>query len=110
MSIAYYHGSLGGVIGTFIPTPENPETLSTQTINKIRQTFFKTYVELYVNVFDIVTINDVEISVYCGTYNGVVAIRMKDNFGFAGVIREIVISGITFEYSSGNDILIWIDK
>ncbi|CDR30924.1 Uncharacterised protein [Acholeplasma oculi] len=110
MSIAYYHGSLGGVAGTFIPTPKEPETLSVETLNKIRQVFFKTYVEPKVDDFDIVTIDDVEVLIYYGTYNGVVVVRMKDNFGFVGVIRKIVIAGITFEYSSGNDILVWIDK
>jgi len=110
MSIAYYHGSLGGVIGTFIPKPKEPETLSVETLNNIRQVFFKTHVEPMVDDFDIVTIDDVEVLVYYGTYNGVVVVRMKDNFGSPGVIRKIVIAGITFEYSSGNDILVWIDK
>ena len=110
MSIAYYHGSLGGVTGTFIPTPKEPETLNTETTKKIRHIFFETYVEQKVDEFDIVTIDDVEILLYYGTYNGVVVVRMKDNFGSVGVIREIVIAGITFEYSSGNDILVWIDN
>lgn len=110
MSISYYHGSLGGVAGTFIPIPKEPETLSVEILNKIRQVFFKTYVEPKVDNFDIVTIDDVEVLIYYGTYNGVVVIRMKDNFGFAGVIRKVVIAGITFEYSSDNDILVWIDN
>lgn len=81
-----------------------------EILNKIRQVFFKTYVEPKVDNFDIVTIDDVEVLIYYGTYNGVVVVRMKDNFGFVGVIRKIVIAGITFEYSSGNDILVWIDE
>jgi hypothetical protein len=45
--------------------------------------------------------------VYYGTYNGAVAVRMKDNFGSPGVIREIVIADVMFIYNSGNDIVIW---
>ncbi|MFA7030603.1 MAG: hypothetical protein WC179_10030, partial [Candidatus Cloacimonadaceae bacterium] len=97
-------------IGTFIPKPKEPETLSVETLNNIRQVFFKTYVEPMVDDFDIVTVDDVEVLIYYGTYNGVVVVRMKDNFGSPGVIRKIVIAGITFEYSSGNDILVWINK
>ena len=70
MSIAYYHGSLGGVARTFIPIPKEPETLSVEILNKIRQVFFKTYVEPKVDNFDIVTIDDVEVLIYYGTYNG----------------------------------------
>lgn len=110
MSIAYYHGSLGGVIGTFVPTPKEPENLSAETTKTIRHIYFKTYVEQRVDDFDILNIDDVEILVYYGTYNGAVVVRMKDNFGFIGLIREVIIAGITFEYSSDNDILVWIDN
>ena len=107
MSIAYYHGSLGGVSGDFIPTPKESEILDAELSNKIRNVFFELYVEPHVDEYDIVTINDVEVSVYYGTYNSAVAVMMKDNFGSAGAIREIIVADITFTYNSGNDIIIW---
>jgi hypothetical protein len=72
--------------------------------------FFKTHVKPNISKYDKVTIDDVEIIYYYGTYNDAVVIRMKDNFGSFGVIRKIVIAGITFEYNSGNDILVWVNE
>ena len=112
MSIAYYHDSLGGVDGTFIPTPKNPEVLNAETSNEICQAFFKMYIEPNNdesnNYSTIVTIDEVEILVYYGTYNDAVVFRMKANYVTPGAIREVIVGGITFTYNSGNDIFIWI--
>lgn len=109
-SIAYYHGCLDDSSGTFVATPKEPDTLSVETSNKICQLFFKTHVKPNISKHDKLTIDDVEIIYYYGTYNGAVVIRMKDNFGTFGVIRKIVVAGITFEYNSGNDILVWVNE
>ena len=110
MSIAYYHGSLENIPDTFIPIPKEPGALSVEMSNKICQLFFKTHVKPNISKHDKLTIDDVEIIYYYGTYNGAVVIRMKDNFGTFGVIRKIVVAGITFEYNSGNDILVWVNE
>ena len=71
-NIAYYYNGEHATTD-FVPLPKNPETLSEQTIKKIKQAY-------YDKVFDgnsDATVDDVNIAGYYGTYNGYVIIEIN---------------------------------
>lgn len=114
MSIAYYHN--GGrwhneeiMSEDYVPAPKTPEVLSKKTELKIKNTAAKDYRENY-------NINDAEadgfrITEYCGTYNGCVAIMMRDDYsGTAGVVWTDTIAGVNIYYNSGRTMQIWSEN
>jgi len=104
MSIAYYHGSLDSVDGTFVPTTKNPEVLSAETVLTIKQSWISELGQSHVEA----TIDDVIILKYYGTYGGCIALIITDNYSEDGGDGDyIIIAEVLFTYSSLNRILIW---
>ena len=53
------------------------------------------------------TINDIKIDGYYGIYNGCIAVFMSDKYhGYAGLVWQESIDGITFDYFDSRSILI----
>jgi len=92
MSIAYYHGSLGGVAGTFAPTPKDPEIIGKELEKAIKQSFLDDFIDE-----DGWTIDDFSISYY-GTYDNAVAIFAIFPGGGIDAPWNEIIAGVTFSY------------
>lgn len=109
-SIAHYQ-SAGEDEPNFVPTPMNPEVLSSETIEAIKKTYLVA-LRLATHqdgtfMFPNATIDDVNFFGYYGTYGNAVAIKISDEFsGNAGVVLELVVVGVTFTYS-GVPVAIW---
>lgn len=115
MSIAYYHGSLDSVGGTFVPTPKEPEILSPEIEKSIKETRASTLrVETYSDGTlkqPEATVSDVMIIGYFGKYSDSFAIMLQDSYyDYMDEERSVDIAGVTFNYSNSNSILIWRDN
>lgn len=106
LSIAYYHqGSImNAETATDVFTPKNmePKELSKDIDYSVRQTLVSILNEKFnANSFQI---DNIVICAYYGTYHDGVVIRMiyseADTIALTDVIREDVVSGIKFYYSS----------
>jgi hypothetical protein len=108
--ISFYHDGVGAIYAPIsrAPFPKNPEFLSAKTENKIKQTFLDDY--NYDGDYPIeYTINDITITNYCGTYNGVVVVMIEGLYCYdEGFISETV-ACITFNYSSRNKLRVWTE-
>jgi hypothetical protein len=78
--------------------------LDAGTEKRILQDYFVTYVKP--DMPD-ATLNNIWISRYCGTYNGVVAVKFGNFFGSPGIFLEEVIAGLQFGYSTLDPIYAW---
>ena len=108
INIAYYKNGnkLFEEVENFTPSPKNPETLSEETENAIKETLV--YITNQDNSNTKATKNDFEIFKYYGTYNDVVAIMTINNFSrYLTVTDYIIIDGITCYYADSNRIKIW---
>jgi hypothetical protein len=109
-SIAHYQ-SAGEDEPNFTPTPMNPKVLSNEAIEAIKEEYLKGLLAATHQdgtlLFPNATISDVYFLAYYGTYGGVIAIKISDEFsGYAGVVVELVVAGVTFTYS-GVPVSIW---
>jgi len=91
-----------------IPSPKYPETLNNETIIKIRTAFFVQQVEPFLSDFTpyVVTLKDVEIRRYFGTYNGLIAISIRELFG-SGSWQDEYIDDIRFNQVSPSALLLF---
>lgn len=111
MSIAYYKNR-GRTYNEEImsedyePLPKVPEVLSNLTELKIKSTAAKEYREKYNMQY--AEADGFTITEYCGTYNGCVAVMMRDVYsGEAGVEWTDSVAGVNIYYNSGKSIKIW---
>jgi hypothetical protein len=106
-SIAYYQNG-GSDDENFVPIPKNPEELSEETENAIKET----------RVYDIrndsqepikkAKTDDVSITQYYGTYNTCVAVMLDEAYyAYDAALWDVTIGGIPFHYKDGNRIIIW---
>ena len=94
----------------YVPKPKNPEALSTQTENKIKQSHLVYLKNTYKNDPYVMeaTLDDIMIFKYHGTYNGYVAVMVEDAFsGYTEAIELHTIDGIEIWYGSSNIIKLW---
>jgi hypothetical protein len=82
--------------------------LDAKTEKRILQEFFKTYVKPE-DTEAKATVNDIRITGYFGTYNGVVIVRFGGYFGYADVITVESVAGINFTYPNPKPNLAWKD-
>lgn len=95
------------------PTPKNPETLDEKTVSKIKNdSLIKLLAEKDKDgrqLYPKATTKDIYVKYY-GTYNDMIAVVVENGFvGYADVILEDVIGGVTFIYSGPFPIL-WKDN
>ena len=108
MNIAYYKNGnkLFEEVENFTPSPKNPETLSEETENAIKET--RAY-DLRIGQFNFEAISgDVYIDEYLGTYNGYVVVMLSDKYtNFAAMESFDNIDGVTIYYSDSQGISLW---
>jgi hypothetical protein len=91
-------GNLLGSGGNDLETAHELGTfpgLDAETEKQILQDYFDTYVKPEDTS---ATVNDIWIGRYCGTYNGVEAVKFFDSFWSAGGLSGEVIAGLQFYY------------
>lgn len=109
----YHNGDWSGVPhGTAIsrgPLPKTPEFLSTETENKIKQTFLDDY---KLNHFEEIyyTIDDISISNYCGTYSNAVIVYLEGLNVYTEAEWSETIEDISFYYNNGNYLRVWVEN
>jgi Ca2+-binding EF-hand superfamily protein len=77
--------------------------LDVETQKWIVQDFFDTYIKPDITG---VTVNDIRLEKYYGTYNGVVVVKFSNSL-YLGVFLEEVIAGLQFSYFTFGPILAW---
>lgn len=102
-TIAYYHSN-GYDCSNITPIPKDPEILDEETLLKLKNDGLILLLDQKdkdgKQKYPCATINDISVIGYYGTYNGVIAVKIKDDFiGFAGVVQSTVIAGVEFTYS-----------
>jgi hypothetical protein len=106
-SIAYYQNG-GSGDETFSPIPKDPEELSDETENAIKETRVYDIRNDSQNPIKRAKTDDVSISRYYGTYNTCVAVMLDEAYYcYTDALRDITIDGIPFHYKDGNNILVW---
>ena len=108
MNIAYYQNGnkLFEEVENFTPSPKNPETLSEETENAIKETLV--YITNQNNSNTKATKNDFKIFKYYGTYNDIVVIMISSIYAnHMDVVSYENIDGITFFYGNTNSITLW---
>ena len=108
MNIAYYQNGnkLFEEVENFTPSPKNPETLSEETENAIKETLV--YITNQNNSNTKATKNDFKIFKYYGTYNDIVVIMISSIYAnYMTVVSYENIDGITLYYGDSNGITIW---
>ncbi len=109
-SIAYYQSGVQDE-PNFVPIPKNPENLSGESEIAIKKTYLANLLaqtnssgkKLYPRA----KMDDINILGYYGTYNDLIAVKISDEYsGFADVVVELTIAGVTFTYS-GACVVIW---
>ena len=117
-SIAYYHHDGKKIVfddsnfcyewldeeESYIPIPKIPECLDTETEKQIKQTHVN---ELHKAGEKRAETKGVFISRYYGTYNGYIAIVMKDNYSHYLVGGPFVIAGMFFSAPNQSELIIW---
>lgn len=111
MSIAYYKNR-GRTYNEeimsedYAPLLKTPEILSEETEFKIKSAAAKEYREKYNMQY--AEADGFTITEYCGTYNGCVAVMMRDDYsGTTGEEWTDSVAGVNIYYNSGNSIKIW---
>ena len=106
-NIAYYQNG-ESPDESFVPTAKNPETLSTETENAIKETKAYDYRNREVNPKTDAKPNAYRIVKYLGTYNNCSAVMIESEYyDHNNAIWEIDIEGIIFKYNNGNRIYIF---
>lgn len=98
----YFQGQPPYISSIYKPaTPKNPEFLSAEAANKIKQAFLDDY---YLNNGNAViySIDDISIESYCGTYNGAVVVYLHGLYGYYQAVWTDIIAGVPFYYRDGN--------
>jgi len=85
--------------------PSGVDFNNTELGKRIRQDYLNNQRNQDPDAYRHYTINDVWINGYYGIYNDCAAVMM--DVGSTGLMYKIVISGILFEYNSGNRIIVW---
>ena len=100
------------------PAPKNPESLSTDVENKIKEAYFNVFIEPKVSThshpeeFDAKRI----VAQYCGKYNGFIAVKMRQGYWdyptVEGRDEAQIVGNIFFtRYHGPEDLLyLWFDK
>ena len=110
MNIAYIQNGqkLYEDVDNFTPTPKNPETLSEETINAIKETSAYSLRNDLLHSEPTATKDDINIDGYYGTYNDFVAIKLTNAFvNYLAVETEEIICGIKFVFGYPNSIIVW---
>ena len=112
LNLAYYNNDGRRYNEEIIAEDFKPAQIIPNELNMLLQNAIKrTYINVWLQKLDKVvpTIEDVEIIKYFGTFNGCVAVTVRDNFsGVAGVETGDYVAGVRFVYSSPADIIyIW---
>ncbi|MCM1306401.1 MAG: hypothetical protein NC037_02550 [Bacteroides sp.] len=103
-NIAYYWSG-GGQRKGFKPTPKNPETLSPETELAIKEDRAE---NLHESGTEEAVADGVKITNYFGTYDGLVAVFVYDNYsGYSTALTQKQIGGVSFKYYDSNQILVW---
>ena len=92
--------------GEYMPRPKNPEVLSPETEEKIKQTYVKEIINGEIDM----SFDSIYIDKYYGTYDGCVAVMMHDTYkcsSFNDMIWEVYVADVLITYMSGNRIKIW---
>lgn len=91
-----------------IPIPKNPEKLSTEQENLIKNDWFLGFNDNpRYSEYDASHVN---INNYYGTYNDFVAIKISDPFtAYTCALWDDIVAGITIKYTDGNSIILWKD-
>ena len=106
-NIAYYWGGSGQRKG-FKPTPKDPEELSAETELAIKEDRAH---RLREQGTENAVADGVRITNYFGSYDGLVAVLIYDNYsGGADVIVEKYVGGVKFMYPNSNQILVWAQR
>lgn len=93
----------------YVARPKNPEKLSDELENKIKEDwFYKLNSESSIDYNDITMINDWTVD-YFGTYNNCVAVMIWGSRGVDGAERDITIDDVVFHYRDGNRMEVWKD-
>jgi len=84
-------------------------SLDDQIKEEIISDFYYTLLEDEYFQAEAITISDIKISVYCGTYNNLVSLRFVDNEILGAVTGQEVIDDLLFKYpyDGGNKVLLW---
>ena len=58
---------------------------------------------------DPIDISDIQISVYCGTYKGYIALRFIDNKNLTSLEGEEIVDNfkLIYPYKGGNTVILW---
>ena len=110
MNIAYIQNGqkLYEEVNDFTPIPKNPETLSEETVNAIKETEAYSLRNSLLHSEPTATADDIDIDGYYGTYNDFVAIKLTNAFvGYPAVETEEIICGIKFVLGYPNSIIVW---
>ena len=90
-----------------MPKPKDPEVLGAEMERQIKQTYYDEYIKTSIDIVD-VTVDDIYIGKYYGTYNYCVAIMVfYKNQPINDACAEIIVAGIKFQYSDGSRIVVW---
>lgn len=85
------------------------EPLDSDVLNLIIEDFFSLLMQDSYFEEEDISIDDIEVSVYCGTYNGYIALRFVNNKMLTAVEGSEIVDGLKliYPYAGGNKVVLW---
>ena len=106
-NIAYYQNG-ESPDENFVPAPKNPETLSTETENAIKESRAYYYRNMEIGAIEYAKASGYRITKYYGTYSNMIAVLIVSDYQtYTDVERIYTIEGVTFYYGNNNPILVF---